>query len=220
MSSWRCFLSLHPSWRPQRDARCTKKGKKKKGKGKKPGLTTPSGSGGGTLVERNSGPRLESEKAKENKASVGEASSTVEGGRSEVVSFAVSESGAESDDALGKEFREAVDGGNFGWLKANWERWEDRKDLLDDVIAKGADVTVKLIQNVESAKEHVLAALFDKGEEGMIDGVLGRIKYNDYDLCYLTDYRPELAGSPEKFFRILDKIEDREIKRGLFVGCQ
>ena len=41
---------------------------------------------------------------------------------------------------------------NFGWLKANWERWKDRKDLLDDVIAKGADVTVRLIQNVEDAK--------------------------------------------------------------------
>ena len=98
-----------------------KKGKKKKGKGKKPGLTTPSGAGGGTLVERSSGPSLESEKAKENKENVGEASSTVEGGRSEVVSSAVSESGAESDDALGKEFREAVDGEDFGWLRKTGE---------------------------------------------------------------------------------------------------
>ena len=87
-------------------------------------MTTPSGSGGGTLVERNSGPSLESGKAKDNKASIGEASSTVEGSRSEIVSFAVSEGGAESDDALGKEFREAVDGGNFGWLRANWRRLE------------------------------------------------------------------------------------------------
>ena len=69
----------------------------------------------GSLVGRNSGPSLESEKARENKASVGGASSTVEGGRSEVVSSAVSEGGT-SDDALGKEFREAVDGRNFGWL--------------------------------------------------------------------------------------------------------
>ena len=37
-------------------------------------------------------------------------------------------------------------------------------------------------------------------------------------ICYdLTVYRPELAGSPEKFFRILDKIKIREIKRLLFV---
>ena len=86
---------------------------KKKSKGKKPALTTPSGSGGGTLVERNSGPSLESGKAKDNKASVGEASLTVEGSRSEVVSSAVSGSGAERDDALGKKFREAVDGGGL-----------------------------------------------------------------------------------------------------------
>ena len=44
----------------------------------------------------------------------------------------------------------------------------------------------------------------------MIDGVLGRIEYDDDDLRYLTDYRPELAGSPEKFFRVLDKIEEPE----------
>ena len=42
----------------------------------------------------------------------------------------------------------------------------------------------------------------------MIDGVLGGIKYGDKDLIYLTNHRPELAGSPEKFFRVLDKIED------------
>ena len=72
---------------------------------------------------------------------------------------------------------------NFGWLKTNWGRWEKRKDLLDDVIAKGADVTVKLIQNVGNAKRRVLAALFDKGER-MIDGVLGRVDYDDDDLRY------------------------------------
>ena len=41
MSSWLCFLSLHPSWRPQRGGKMHKK-KKKKGKGKNPDLTTPS----------------------------------------------------------------------------------------------------------------------------------------------------------------------------------
>ena len=71
---------------------------------------------------------------------------------------------AASGDDVGVAFREAVDGGNFEWLKENWESWEDRNDLLDDVIAKGADVTVWFIQNVEDAKERVLAALFDKGE--------------------------------------------------------
>ena len=50
--------------------------------------------------------------------------------------------------SCGKAFREAVDGGNFGWLKANRRSWKERKDLLDYVIAKGADVTVWFIQNV------------------------------------------------------------------------
>ena len=53
---------------------------------------------------------------------------------------------------------------DFGWLRANWRRWKERNDLLDDVIAKGADVTVWFIQNVGDAKQCVLAALFDKGE--------------------------------------------------------
>ena len=30
------------------------------------------------------------------------------------------------------------------------------------------------------------------------------------DLGSLTNYRPELAGSPEKFFRVLDKIKEPE----------
>ena len=55
---------------------------------------------------------------------------------------------AASGDALGARFKEAVDGENFEWLNANLESWKERKDLLDDVIAKGADVTAWFIQNV------------------------------------------------------------------------
>ena len=106
---------------------------------------------------------------------------------------------------------------NFRWLRANWRRWEKRKDLLDDVIAKGAEVTAQFIQNVGDTEECVLAALFDKGEEGMIDEVLRRIKYSDNDLYGLTGYRPGLAGSPEKFFRVLDKIKVPEEQEVLFV---
>ena len=46
----------------------------------------------------------------------------------------------------------------------------------------------------------------------MIDEVLGGIKYDDDDLRYLTNYRPELADSPEKFFRVLDKIKEPEMQ--------
>ena len=116
---------------------------------------------------------------------------------------------AASGEDVGVGFKEAVDGENFGWLKANSRSWKERRDLLDYVIAKGADVIVRFIQNVEDAKTCVLAALFDEGE-AMIDGVLEGIEYDDGNLCLLTDYRPELAGSHEKFFRVLDKIEDPE----------
>ena len=204
------FLSLHPSWRPRRDARIQEREEQEERQGQEIGVDHSFRIWWGTPVERNSGPSPELGKAKDNKASVEGAFSIVEGGRSEVVSSAVSEGGAERDDALGKEFWKAVDGRNFEWFEANWGRWENRDDLFDDVIAKGADFTVGFIQNVDRAKRCVLAALFDKGEKGMIDGVLERIRYYDDDLAHLTSYRHELAGSPEKFFRVLDRIKGSE----------
>ena len=127
---------------------------------------------------------------------------------------------AASGDASGVAFKEAVETGSFEWLDENWRDWWERGDLLDYVIEKGADFTAKLIQKAENAKDCVLAALFDKGE-GMIDDVFGRIKYNDWDLRDLTYYRPELAGSPEKFFRVLDKIKESwsqewAVQRGVY----
>ena len=57
----------------------------------------------------------------------------------------------------------------------------------------------------------------------MIDEVLARDECDDDDLYYLPYYRPELAGSPEKFFRILDKIRDLRNQeccpRGCHVTC-
>ena len=67
----------------------------------------------------------------------------------------------------------------------NWRKWWDRRDLLDNLIAKGADVTVRVIQNVDRHMGRcVLAALFDKGETGMIDGVLERVEHGDSDLVH------------------------------------
>jgi hypothetical protein len=90
----------------------SKGGKKKRNRkgdrGKKPVLAIPSGSDGGTLVERNSGPSLESEKTKDNKTNAGEASKIVEGDGYEIVPFAVSGSDTEGNDVLGKEFGEEL----------------------------------------------------------------------------------------------------------------
>ena len=40
----------------------------------------------------------------------------------------------------------------LGGCGQTWMRWERRNDLLDDVIAKGADFTVRFIKNVGIAK--------------------------------------------------------------------
>ena len=79
---------------------------------------------------------------------------------------------AASGGALEVMFKEAVERGDFEWLNEHMESWYKRNDLLDDVIANGADAIVKLIQVVGRAKRHVVAALFDQGE-AMIDGVFG-----------------------------------------------
>ena len=91
---------------------------------------------------------------------------------------------AASGDTLEVAFKEAVDGRNFEWLNKNWWSWYKRKDLLDGVMAKSADATVWVIQNVGDTEERVLAALFDKGEGGMIDDVLRKIEYSDDDLLF------------------------------------
>ena len=112
---------------------------------------------------------------------------------------------------MGNKFRRAIDDGDFGWIGEFWMSLEKPKHLFDYVIAKGTDLAVKFINNVDdaSAKLHVLAALFDVGSKEMVDDVLGKIDYNDSDLVYLMDYRPELANS-YKFFNVLDKIKDLE----------
>ena len=123
-----------------------------------------------------------------------------------VLSAILLECVAASGDTSITRFKEAVDGKDFRWLNEQLEGWEKRHDLLDYVIEKGADVTVWFIHNAGCAMEDVLAALFDKGKKGMIDSVLEQVEYEDDHLCGLTYRRRELAGSLEKFFRVLDKI--------------
>ena len=110
----------------------------------------------------------------------------------------------------------------FERLKETWRRWEKRNDLVDYVIGKGADFTVRLIRAIddERAKRCILAALFDKGSWEMTEDVRWRIDYDDYSLGNLAYYRPELAGSPEKSLQIFSgKIKDTgQIENGLLVG--
>ena len=101
--------------------------------------TTTLGTNEGIPIQGISGPGLRSEGTSGEGAGIGGASPYFEGGRSEVLPLAVSENDVESDDILGKEFREAVEEGNFEWLYENWKRWKDRRDLLNDVIRRGAD---------------------------------------------------------------------------------
>ena len=95
----------------------------------------------------------------------------------------------------------------FESIKRDWEKWEDRKDLFDHVVMKSVEFIVGFINQVEDAKRPTLAALFIKRPD-KVDEVLKKIKYDDDDLRYLTDYRPELAESHDKFFKVIDKIKD------------
>ena len=74
---------------------------------------------------------------------------------------------------------------------------------LRRVSSSSLDSSIKL----RDAKGPTLAALFIKRPD-IVDQVLKKIKYDDDDLRYLTDYRPELAESHENFFKVIDKIKD------------
>ena len=77
------------------------------------------GTNEGVPIQGNFGPGLGSERTSGEDTTVRGASPSVEGGRPEVLSFTV----FESDDALGKEFWKAVEGGNFEWFEENMVRW-------------------------------------------------------------------------------------------------
>ena len=81
----------------------------------------------------------------------GKAPQIVGGSKGASVSSAVPKrSGTARGDVLEREFRKAVDGADFGWLKTNVNGWLNRKGLLDYVLGKGVDFTVKLIRSFET----------------------------------------------------------------------
>ena len=73
---------------------------------------------------------------------------------------------AASGDDFGSEFKEAVETGSFEWLWTNWEGWGERRDLLDDVIAKGADALSGLFKVLEMQNSvYLLHFLMEKGDD-------------------------------------------------------
>ena len=114
-----------------------------------------------------------------------------------------------SESNVEEDVIEAVEEDGFVSIKRDWEKWRNRNDLFDYVVTKSVEFITGFINQVGNAKRPTLAALFIKRSDE-VDQVLKKIKYDDNDLMYLTDHRPELAESHDKFFNAIDKINDPE----------
>ena len=81
--------------------------------------------------------------------------------------FAVFGGSTESDDVLGKNSGKQLKVGTLSGWRQIGEDGRERNDLLDNVIRRGADFTVRFVENGgASARCSVLAALFDQGKKG------------------------------------------------------
>ena len=107
----------------------------------------------------------------------------------------------------------AVEENGFEGIRRNWKKWWNRKDLFDYVVTKDVEFIIGFINQVDSAKKPTLAALFIKRPDD-VDEILKKINHSDDDLVYLTRYRPELAESHAKFFRVIDMINDPKNQKG------
>ena len=76
-----------------------------------------------------------------------------------------------------------------------------------------SEVIIGFINQAACPNVPTLAVLFIKRSE-IVDDVLKEINYNDDDLMDLIIYRPELAESPENFFKVIDKIKKIRKSRG------
>ena len=79
---------------------------------------------------------------------------------------------------------------------------------------------IGFLNQIRRAKSYTLAALFLKRSDDIVDQVLEKIKYNDYDLRRLTTWRVELAKSHEEFFKVIDRIgksenQEEAVKNGV-----
>ena len=113
---------------------------------------------------------------------------------------------------------EAVGEDGFVSIKGDWETWKKRNDLFDYVVMEDPDFIIRFINYVGMAKRRTLAALFIKRSDA-IDKVLKEINYDDNDLIWLTNRRIEVAESPDKLFRVLNKIENPKNEETLVGWC-
>ena len=114
-----------------------------------------------------------------------------------------------SESNVAQDVIKAVEENGFESIKRDWVEWKFRNDLFDHVVTKSVEFIAGFINQVGGAKRRTLAALFIKRSD-IVDQVLKKIKYNDDDLSDLTNYRPELAESRDKFFKSIDKIKDSQ----------
>ena len=124
-----------------------------------------------------------------------------------------------SESGVKEDVIKALEENGFESIKRDWEKWRNRNDLFDYVVMKSVEFITGFINQVEDVKKPTLAALFIKRSD-VVDQVLKKIKYDDDDLMYLTNYRPELAESHDKFFKVIDKIKNPEnqewaVRRGV-----
>src|ERR1700722_7224709 len=112
-----------------------------------------------------------------------------------------------SESSVKGDVIKALEEDGFESIKDDWGKWKDRNDLFDHVVTKSVDFIAGFINQVEDLTRPTLAALFIKRCDEA-DEVLKKVKYDDIDLIFLTDYRPELAEPPYILFKVIDKIND------------
>src|ERR1700722_13105538 len=112
-----------------------------------------------------------------------------------------------SESGVAQDVIDALEEPGFESTKNDWRKWQHRKDLFDHVVMKSVEFIIGFINQAKNLKGPTLAALFIKRSDE-VDQVLKNIKYNDIDLKYLANYRPELAEPPYMLFNVIDKIND------------
>jgi hypothetical protein len=120
-----------------------------------------------------------------------------------------------SEGNVAQDVIDALQEKEFGRMEKDWGKWRHRKDLFDQVVTKSVKFIIEFINQVDGATRYTLAALFVKRPD-VVDQVLEKIEYDDYQLWDLTTHRPELAEpkSHKNFFKMIDKIKSPIAQEG------